>query len=194
MKNNDLAVTLAGLNDRKKRLKDQVQKVIASYDLEGQQQMVNSIALELNTSVLVCAAAIAYLNEECSGRGLFAKAVFGNTSQALTEKPLNQPGIRRVRYRLDLGNQHKVALDEIKTVLVQESGVDINQIANVRILDCYTLIDLPDEMPQEIFHHLKTIEINGQKLAIRRVKLRNKKRADRKYQQPRPDPSTSSKK
>jgi hypothetical protein len=64
------------------------------------------------------------------------------------EKPLPNkltPSIRLVRYRLDVGFQHKVSLDEIKKVLVEESGVDVNNIANVRIQDCYTLIDSSPE-------------------------------------------------
>ena len=40
------------------------------------------------------------------------------------------------------------------------------------------MIDLPDEMPLDIFQHLKTVEINQHKLDIRRVKSRNKKRGN----------------
>ena len=39
--------------------------------------------------------------------------------------------------------------------------------------DFYTLIELPDEMPQDIFQHLKSVEINQQKLDIKRIKKRN---------------------
>ena len=88
-----------------------------------------------------------------------------------------------MRYRLDLGSQHDLNEMELKKVLVEESGVDIKNISNVRIQDVYTLIDLPDEMPQEIFHHLKAVEINGRRLDIRRVKPRNKKRNNRRLRQ-----------
>jgi hypothetical protein len=60
--------------------------------------------------------------------------------------------------------------------LVEESGVDKNNINNVNIQNLYTLIELPDEMPPDIFQHLKSVEINQHKLDIRRVKVRNKKR------------------
>jgi DbpA RNA binding domain len=200
MNNNDPTVTVTRHNDRKNLLKDQVQKAIAAHNLEDQRRLVNAIAAELKTSVLECAAAIVYLNEQKSSRIFPDEALSGNTSQARRdkqdnkEKPLTQFDIRLVRYRLDLGNQHQVALDEIKKVLVEESGVDIKNITNVRILDTYTLIDLPDEMPQEIFHHLKTVEINGQKLDIRRVKPRNKKRGQRsRHQHARPGSTTASK-
>jgi hypothetical protein len=81
-----------------------------------------------------------------------------------------------VRYRLAVGSQHQLTLETLKQVLVEESGVDKNNINNVKIQDLYTLIDLPDQMPLDIFQHLKSVEINQHKLDIRRVKARNKKR------------------
>ena len=201
MNDNDPAVTLITSNDSAKRLKDQVQRIIATQDIEAQRQLINAIAAELNISVLDCAAALVNLNGDQRDKATPLNAVLDTPSQNQTTSatqqtngnPLtSQPGIRLVRYRLDLGNQHKVSLDEIKSVLVEESGVDIKNITNARILDSFTLIDLPDEMPQEIFHHLKSVEINGQKLDIRRVKARNKKRGNRRHRQVRPfnPPST----
>jgi hypothetical protein len=194
MNDNNSPVIPITQNDRKNSLKAQVQNIITSQNLENQRRMINAIAAELKTSVLDCAAAIAYLHEDDLGKsGLINTSQTQSIRQSNQEKPPIQSGIRLVRYRLDLGNQHNVTMDEIKKVLVDESGVDIKNIANVRIQDGYTLIDLPDEMPQEIFHHLKTIEINGQKLDIRRVKPRNKKRGNRGHRRMRPDHLLSAK-
>jgi DbpA RNA binding domain len=182
MNKNYPAMTFNTQDDKKKRLKDQVQAIIASKSLDNQRVLINAIAAELQITVLDCAAALVALHE--ASPDIIS---LSNTSQVHAQKqkmdekssPNNLlPGIRLVRYRLDVGFQHKVTLDEIKKILVEESGVDIKNIANVRIQDCYTLIDLPDEMPQEIFHHLKTVEINQQQLDIRRVKPRNKKRGN----------------
>lgn len=164
-----------------KLLKDQVQKIIASGGFEAQRNLVNSIAAELKIPTLDCAVAIIHLYEH--NPGMAVPETVGQTSGEKRhghDKPTRHPGIRLVRYRLDLGSQHNVEPDEIKKVMVEESGVDIKNISNVRIMDSYTLVDLPDEMPQEIFHHLKEIEIKGKKLDIRRVKPRNKKRGNRK--------------
>lgn len=87
-----------------------------------------------------------------------------------------QPDITMVRYRLDVGCKHQVTLEELKKVLIEESGVDKNNINNINIQGDYTLVELPDEMPQDIFLHLKSVEIKQHKLDIRRVKVRNKKR------------------
>jgi len=85
--------------------------------------------------------------------------------------------IKMVRYRLDVGSQHQITEETLKKVLVEESGVDKNNINNINIRGLYTLIDLPDSMPADIFQHLKTVEINQRPLAIKRVKSRFKKRS-----------------
>ncbi|TRW89522.1 DbpA RNA binding domain-containing protein [Candidatus Methylobacter oryzae] len=87
-----------------------------------------------------------------------------------------QSGIKMIRYRLDVGSKHQVTSEELKKVLIEESGVDKNNINNINIQGEYTLVELPDEMPQDIFLHLKSVEIKQRKLDIKRVKARNKKR------------------
>ena len=91
-------------------------------------------------------------------------------------EPVNT--IKMVRYRLDVGSQHQLNIETLKKVLVEESGVDKNNINNINIRGLYTLIDLPDAMPPDIFQHLKTVEINARPLAIKRVKSRFKKRSN----------------
>jgi DbpA RNA binding domain len=183
MDNNASVFTLDSQDDQKKLLKDRLQGIFVSQNLETQRLLIKSLSVELNMTVLDCAAALAYL-DEASSKNIIPSKI--SQPQSVDEKPLSAnlaPSTRLVRYRLDVGYQHKVTLDEIKSVLVEESGVDIKNIANLRMQDCYTLIDLPDEMPQEIFHHLKTVEINERKLDIRRV---NKKRGNRMHRRPRP--------
>ncbi|MBK8814110.1 MAG: DbpA RNA binding domain-containing protein [Methylococcaceae bacterium] len=176
------AVHLTPQNGEKKLLKEQVKKIIISQNLDNQRRLIKAIASELKISVLDCAAAMAVLSE----KNLIDKNASSGIINAV-DKPLPttlQPVIKFIRYRLDVGNQHALNLIELKKILVEESGVDVKNIANVRIQDTYTLIDLPDEMPQEIFHHLKSVELNGRKLDIRRVKPRNKKKNTRRYKNP----------
>jgi DbpA RNA binding domain len=194
MNTNDPAVKLTAQNDREKRLRDQVQQIIATQNLASQRQLIYAIAAELDISLLDCAAAMACFIETYPDKthSDTISQPWGKP-QNDHQKPLNQYNMRLVRYRLDIGSQHGVALDEIKKVLVEESGVDVKNIVNARIMDSCTLMDLPDEMPQEIFHHLKAVEIHGRKLDIRRVKPRNKKRGNFRHRQPRLDSMPSKK-
>ncbi|MDO9141141.1 MAG: DbpA RNA binding domain-containing protein [Methylobacter sp.] len=101
-----------------------------------------------------------------------------NSNNKHERTDINLPVIKMVRYRLDIGGKHQVTPEELKKVLVEESGVDKNNINNINIHGDYTLLELPDEMPQDIFLHLKSVEVKQHKLDIRRVKTRTKKRGN----------------
>jgi hypothetical protein len=158
-------------------LKNRIKQILKSENLDAQRELISSIATELEIDSLSCAAALLYLTQTIENIPATDTSLFGvkKTDQLLPAK--NTPlGIKMVRYRLDVGSKHCVTLEQLKKVLVEESGVDKNNINNVNIQNLYTLIELPDEMPPEIFQHLKSVEINQHKLDIKRVKARNKKR------------------
>lgn len=149
-------------------LKKNLRRLLINQNLIEQQTLLIQTARELNVESSLCAAALLYLLE--------------NNQTLSTELPTpetttyQQPNIKMVRYRLAVGNKHQLSADLLKQVLIEESGVDKNNINNINIQDTYTLVDLPDEMPLDIFQHLKNVEINRQKLDIKRVKHRYKHR------------------
>ncbi|MGZ8153192.1 MAG: DbpA RNA binding domain-containing protein [Methylovulum sp.] len=149
-------------------LKKRLQKILTTECLDVERRLVKSIAAELDADVFECAAALLHLMQN------FNKPVSTVVSAGASTGA--QPGIKMVRYRLDVGSKHHISLEELKKVLVEESGVDKNCINNVNIQGLYTLIELPDAMPPDIFQHLKLVEINQRKLDIRRVKTRNNKK------------------
>ena len=150
-------------------LKKRIQQILDTEILDDQRHSISAIAEELNIDSLTCAAALLYLSQSAKPGEVVTHPL-----------PLSEPKstIKMVRYRLDIGSQHQVTLEELKKVLVEESGVDKNNINNVNIRSSYTLIELPDAMPADIFQHLKTVEINQRKLDIKRVKSRHRKRGN----------------
>lgn len=188
MNKTDLAVVANAEDKEVKNLQEKLRNIVATQNLHSQRRLLKTIATELNISMIDCAAALAYLsghNRDTINLGLDNAARINLPSAKHPAQNHSSATVRLVRYRLNVGAQQQVLPEKLKQVLVEESGVDIKNIANVRIQDDYTLIDLPDEMPQEIFHHLRIVEINGHKLDIRRVKPRNKKRGSRKHRQTR---------
>lgn len=152
-------------------LKKRLQQVLNSENLEPHRNLIRAIAAELGADILDCAAALLYLQPSAAN----IRPI--NPWEAQKPVPPNLLPMIMVRYRLEVGRTHQVALEEIKKVLVEESGVDKNNINRVNIHDAYTIIELPAGMPPDIFQHLKSVEINQQKLNITRVKARsNKKR------------------
>jgi len=152
-------------------LKSRLRHVLDTVPLAAQRHVISALAAEMDIDALACAAALLYLaqTDKLPPRPV---SVFEQPSPEIEQAG----GIKMVRYRLDVGSRHQVTLEDIKKVLVEESGVDKNNINNVAIRGLYTLIELPDAMPPDIFQHLKTVEINQQKLDIRRVKPRNSKK------------------
>jgi hypothetical protein len=153
-------------------LKSNLKQILINEDLTVQRALLTSVISELNVNTLDCASALLHLLQ--NGKSITQIAqIIDNPVFPFTI----QSNIKMVRYRLAVGSKHQIDLESLKRVLIEESGVDKNNINNVNIQNEYTLVDLPDEMPLDIFQHLKTVEINHHKLDIRRVKTRsNKKR------------------
>jgi hypothetical protein len=156
-------------------LKNRLQQILNSENLEPYRALLSVIAAELDADILDCAAALVYLNQPEAAR-LPAASREEQKAAIRVLPPLNLPPIKMVRYRLDVGRIHQVTAEEIKRVLVEESGVDKNNINRVDIHGLYTIIELPAGMPPDIFQHLKTVEINQQKLNIARIKARSGKK------------------
>jgi hypothetical protein len=152
------------------RLKTDLQQILVNENLASQRALIATLAAELNVDSLDCASALLYLLQRDKAEQ--------KPNSPIALPTVSQSNIKMIRYRLAVGSKHQIVTDTLKQVLIEESGVDKNNISNINVQDLYTLVDLPDEMPLDIFQHLKTVEINQQKLDIRRVKSRNKKRGN----------------
>lgn len=145
----------------------QLRGIIKHRHLDGKRNAVLLLANELEINPLDCAAALLSLQFE-------GEVVSPPPPEipVIPVEPLELPPIKLQRYRLDVGKKQRVDFETLQNVLIEESGVDRKNIQNVSIRNDYTLLELPDEMPTDIFLHLKNIEINGYKLNIKRLKVR----------------------
>ena len=142
-------------------------QIIHNTDLENDRVLIRQIAKEFGIDYLDCAAVLLHLYQARSKKA---------TTQREPVKPLEKlpevlfpPAPKMVRYRLEIGRKHSVSKEEIKEALVQESGVERKMIGSIEMSQQYTLIELPEGMPSDIFHHLKTVEIKQHKLHIKRI-------------------------
>ena len=69
-------------------------------------------------------------------------------------------------YRIEVGHEHGVKPGNIVGAIANEAGLDSQFIGRLSIRDHYSLIDLPDGMPREIFEHLKKVWVMQQQLRI----------------------------
>ena len=155
---------------------NRIKLIIENENLDTERAFIRATTAELGIDNITYAAALTYLNQIIENTSApILKEDNKTTSKPLSSKAMSL-SVKMVRYRLDVGTKHQVTLEQLKKVLIEESGVDKNNINNVNIQSLYTLIELPDEMPPDIFQHLKSVEINQHKLDIRRVKARNNKK------------------
>ncbi|MGZ8096712.1 MAG: DbpA RNA binding domain-containing protein [Methylosarcina sp.] len=150
-------------------LKTSLQRILDSENLEYQRALIKSLVTELGVDFLDFSAALLYFYQQPALFPLPASLSDQAKPEQYAYSPVHSE-IKLIRYRLSVGHKHRVSLEELTKVLVEESGVDKNYIRNVDIQSVYTFIELPDEMPHDIFLHLKSVEINQQKLDIKRVK------------------------
>lgn len=129
-----------------------------------QRGLIQQTAAELNIDLLSCAAALVYLSQP----NLYPSIKLQPKSPLPGHNPHSH--YKMVRYRLAVGSQHQVTSDDIQAVLVEESGVDKNRIGRIDIRDNYTLVELPDGMPADIFQILTEATIGPHRLNIKRVK------------------------
>jgi ATP-dependent RNA helicase DeaD len=69
-------------------------------------------------------------------------------------------------YRVEVGHEHGVKPGNIIGAIANEAGLDSQFIGRLSIRDHYSLIDLPDGMPKEVFEHLKKVWVVQQQLRI----------------------------
>ncbi|MGR9071560.1 MAG: DbpA RNA binding domain-containing protein [Gammaproteobacteria bacterium] len=159
------------------KLKKSVARIIQQEDLESWRSLVERMAAELNISYLDCAAALAQLNQSNRKGEKKPKPVKYEQQHLRTA-----PEFKKIRYRLEVGREHRVSSEEVVRVIVEETGVDKKQIGMVEVRAFHTLIDLPDGMPTDIYRHVKTVKINGRPLLIKRLD-RDKLRTGKSFHQ-----------
>jgi len=80
-------------------------------------------------------------------------------------------------YRIEVGNNHEVRPGNIVGAIANEAGLDSKNIGHIKIYDDYSLVDLPDGMPKDVFNDLKKVWVSGQQLNITRLVSGTEKRS-----------------
>ncbi|MFT4863290.1 MAG: ATP-dependent RNA helicase DeaD [Pseudohongiellaceae bacterium] len=72
------------------------------------------------------------------------------------------------RYRIEVGHIHKVMPGNIVGAIANETGIDSKDIGRISIFDAHSTVDLPKDMPADVFQILKKVWVGGQALSISR--------------------------
>jgi ATP-dependent RNA helicase DeaD len=77
-----------------------------------------------------------------------------------------KPGMER--YRIEVGESHGIKPGDIVGAIANEAGLESKYIKDIDIRSRFSLVDLPEGMPGEIFNLLKQTWIRSRRMAISR--------------------------
>jgi ATP-dependent RNA helicase DeaD len=176
-------------NKRISRFKQNITDTLAAEELSFFTQLIEQYQQEHNVSALEIAAALAKLvqgdtpllmqnlpkksyesredrpqrddrsqREDRPQRDRKPKRVFGSGANIEMEV-----------FRIEVGHNHGVKPGNIVGAIANETGIDGDHIARIRIEDDYSTVELPAGMPKELIDELKKIRVAGQQLNISRM-------------------------
>ncbi|MDX1795667.1 MAG: DEAD/DEAH box helicase [Hydrogenovibrio sp.] len=178
------------------RFKDKVVNAVQDGDLKFYQELIESIESENNIPAAEIAAGLAkmmqgdvpfFLDEKPVKQAKFDdKGDRGPAGGRQERRPRRQtePNEGMERFRLEVGRVHGVKPGNIIGCIANEAGLDGEFIQKLTIEDNYSLVDLPADMPKDIFNDLKGAWVCGQQLKVskataasrpkRRLSVKNK--------------------
>jgi ATP-dependent RNA helicase DeaD len=81
-------------------------------------------------------------------------------------------------FRIEVGHTHGVKPGNIVGAIANETGIDGDHIARIRIEENYSTVELPAGMPKELIEELKKIRVAGQQLNISKLDESSKRAVD----------------
>jgi len=169
-------------NQRVADFKARITKTLATQDLDTYRDLVTGYQREHGVPLADVAAAVAAMADSRGGieRAPAAdKAVPGTKKRREAGTAAGDTPTRRSRgsgpvdagmerFRIAVGHKHGAKPGHIVGAIANEADLDAEHIGYIDIRDSYSLVELPAGMPDDIFRHLQSVRVSGQKLQISR--------------------------
>lgn len=159
-------------------LEKKLKRIVAKEDLTANKALIEVSARNLKLDYLDLAAALLFIAEP-------RQQLSDTENNKLTiekQKAHELIHAQMVRYRIEIGRIHKVTVNLLKDVLVEELGVERKRIGYVDIFEHYTVLSLPPGMPVEVLQTFKEVEVSEKRLDIKRLSGAGKKyQAEKNY-------------
>ena len=163
---------------------DKIDGALASDDLSVFRDLVERYESEKNVPAVEIAAALAKLVQ---GKTPLLLPKPAAPEKAFTpredrpqraERPVREPRERSPReplpadvgmqtFRIEVGYQHGVQPGNIVGAIANEADLEARFIGRIDIRDDYTLVDLPEGMPDELMQHMQTVRVASRPLRMR---------------------------
>ncbi len=73
------------------------------------------------------------------------------------------------RYRLEVGSEHGVKAGNILGAILNEVGLDPESVGHISINEAYSTVELPQGMPDNVFHELRKVRVCGRQLRLTKM-------------------------
>ncbi len=151
------------------RFQQRLTEALSSKDVKQYRELLIEYQHEHDVAAIDIAAALATLVQE--GTTLLSdedlSAACEPSWERLSLKRKQSEG-GMISYRVEIGRRHGVKPNQLVGAIINEVGLDGRLIGKIRILEEFSTVDLPEEMPREIFRTLQKIQVAGRQLNISR--------------------------
>ena len=90
----------------------------------------------------------------------------GKRRERSPRKEHSEPEAGMKRFRLEVGHDNKVKPGNIVGAIANEAGIDSKYIGRIDISDDHSFVDLPNDIPKDVFNDLKKVRVGGKQLQI----------------------------
>lgn len=165
-------------NRRIQMFKEQIATAMESQDLEFFEEMIDSYQSEYDVGHRRIAATLAYLLQK--DRPLQMDERFAEEERMKKFADERSPRGDRSRdrnsgrdgdeqkqtFRVEVGRVHGVEPGNLVGAISNEGKINSSDIGRIKIMDQFSLIDLPNNLPEEKLHKLKTVWVCDEQLQI----------------------------
>ena len=175
-------------NKRVTEFKQQILDTIESQDLTFFNEVLMQIETEQNISPNDVAAALTFIVQK--ERPLMPKAQAAPKERKERDRAANSadrparekrpapgslgkarrlkkhPDVEMARYRIEVGKTHEASPGDIVGAIANEAEIDSQYIGDIKLYDDFSTVDLPADMPADVFQALKKARVRQQALAI----------------------------
>jgi len=168
-------------NARVSRFKQKITDVLSTNELSFFTQLIEQYQTEHDVPAVDIAAALAKISQ--GDTPLIMKDVpkrKRNDRESRSDRDNNRgdrgerprrsrnqnSSIKMELFRIEVGKKHDVKPGNIVGAIANETGIDGNHIARIKIEENYSTVELPAGMPKDLFQELKKVRVAGQQLNI----------------------------
>jgi ATP-dependent RNA helicase DeaD len=169
-------------NRRIANFKQRITDTLAAGELKFMQGLLEQYRMEHDVPALDIAAALArmhlgdqplLLEPDKPGQRVHEEKPHSRQQEKSGKKREHQaatmPDEGMERFRIEVGHRHRVKPGNIVGAITNEAGLDGKFIGHIDIHPEYSLVDLPKDMPEDVFQDLRKMRVCGQMLNLSRV-------------------------